>query len=223
MMSFVFLDVDGYCAPRVDQRCVVSASLDGFRARELGWSYYSAAGSGAGSVYFWDGPECALLPRGGSTAYAHRLHGLPIYPGAGSYPGQTALRTSQLLDAIRTICVTCASPSPSGPTLVVVHKGGNEGLWARQALGDAEGFRVITLDLEQLGCPKAEDLSRLYPGARACQFHSFGAGRGAGRGAAHCPGAEVGLLAQWVAGALCADGPEAGAGRAAGAGRESAL
>jgi hypothetical protein len=192
---FLFVDVDGYCTGGIDQRLIITPRADGYRARELGWAYYTAHEHATGSVYFYDGAGPGLAADAG-VARVRRLHGLPVSPAAGAYGEEPALCSTRLLEAFR--IVHDAAAWATGRPVVVVHKGGNEGLWARQAVAG-----VRTLDLGDHGCPKVDALGRAHPAAhvgRECPFHAP-ARRRAGK-VVHCPRLEVDLLARWVAGQL---------------------
>jgi hypothetical protein len=193
--AYLFLDVDGYCTGGIDQRRIVSQAADGYRARELGWASYTADAHAAGSIYFYDASAPPLTTDAG-VRHVHRLHGLPIWPEAGAYPGETVLCSTRLLEAFRAIhdAVAAATRLP----VVIVHKGGNEGFWAQQALGPD----IITLDLGRHGCPKVDVLGRdlarpeQAPG-QPCRYHAITKRRA--QKVVHCPRLELHLLAEWVA------------------------
>jgi len=206
-MAFLFIDVDGYCAGGVDQRRVVSPGADGYRARELGWAYYTTDGHASGGVYFRDEnvPPLASGRKGYDpcVSYTHRLHGLPVDPGAHDFAGEVVMCASRLLEAIR--AVHDAVAHVTGSEVVFVHKGGHEGLWAGQAVPGA-----AAIDLGAHGCPRVDDIGRANPGLHVglqCEFHAPVKRRA--RKVVHCPRLEVSLLAAWVAGA--ADEKGAGA------------
>jgi hypothetical protein len=194
---FLFVDVDGYCAGGLDQRVVVSPQADGYRARELGWAYYTAQDHATGSIYFRDErvPELRGSSLAGDASFerVHQMHGLPVRPGPRAYSGEAVLCSSRLLEAFR--IVHDAAALATGRPVVIVHKGGNEGLWASQALAG-----VTTLDLGAYNCPKVDAIGRERPAehvGRHCRFHALGKRRA--RGVVHCPRLEVALLAGWVA------------------------
>lgn len=197
--AFLFVDVDGYCAGGVDQRTIVSAGADGYRARELGWAYYTAGDHGAGSIYFRDEHgRGALSGADPGVAYVRRLHGLPVAPGPRAFRGEVTMCASRLLDALR--AVHDAVAAATGLPVVIVHKGGNEGVWAGRAL---PGVAVIDLGLH--GCPRVDAIARGDPAAHAgrqCPHHDPPRRRGgkrSHRGVIHCPRLEVQILAGWVA------------------------
>jgi len=197
--AFLFVDVDGYCAGGVDQRTIVSAGADGYRARELGWAFYTATDHAAGSVYFRDEHgRAALSGADPSVAIVRRLHGLPVAPGRGAFRGEVTMCASRLLDAL--VAVHDAVATATGLPVVLVHKGGNEGVWAGRAL---PGVAVIDLGLH--GCPRVDAIARGDPAAHAgrqCPHHDIPqrrGGRRSHRGVIHCPRLEVQILAGWVA------------------------
>lgn len=189
----MFIDVDGYCVGGVDQREIVSAQAEGYRARELGWAFFAHDECSSGSIYFSD---LIVKPiRGADPGVRHvqkNLHGLPVSPGRGEFGSEIVTCSSRLLDAIRTLyeVFTHASQRP----VVIVHKGGNEGLWAARAIPHKE---LLVVDLGKLGCPKVDDLGHAQLSARRCQFHTAIDKKREKK--VHCPRLEVWLLAFWVA------------------------
>jgi hypothetical protein len=196
-VAHLVIDVDGYCNGRVDQRRVVSATADGYRARELGWACLCGTAQGdiivGGSVYFCDeGVAVPLDEKDPSIPFARRLHGLPTRPDRARFPGEKVMCASRLLGAIQDLHRLAAERT--GRRVVVVHKGGSEGLWASQAVPG-----VQTVDLNAFGCPKIKDLARAGPaGALVCAHHEV---RGKNR-VIHCPRFEAELFARWWAGHL---------------------
>jgi hypothetical protein len=193
--TFLFIDVDGYCAGGVDQRTILGPGREGYRARELGWAYYSAAQHEGGSIYFYD-EETPLDLRDPSIPYTWGLHALAVRPKESDYAGETVLPSSGLLVALeilhRSVWETAGRP------VVFVHKGGNEGVWARRAVPNAP-----IIDLGLLGCPKVDVLGRGradFVRAQQCPYHAP-ARRRTGK-VVHCPRLEVLLLAEWAAGLL---------------------
>ena len=192
--AFLLIDVDGYCAGGVDQRTIVSAHQDGYRARELGWAFYGDARSGAGSIYFRDLHAPPLQHSDPGVQYVKHLHGLPISPGVETYPGEIVACSSRLLEVIRVLYEAIAAVSQQ--PVVIVHKGGNEGFWAAQAIAGAS-----IIDLGTCGCPKVDDIGRGAPEhcvGKHCPHHKA-TKRRAGK-IIHCPQLEVKLLALWIAG-----------------------
>jgi hypothetical protein len=191
--AFLLIDVDGYCVGGVDQRTIVSAHREGYRARELGWAFYGETHSGAGSIYFRDSHAPPLQHSDAGIQYVHHLHGLPISPGADTYPGELVTCSSRLLETIRVLheVVAAASQQP----VVIVHKGGHEGVWASRAIAN-----VSIIDLGTCGCPKVDDIGRGAPEhcvGKHCPHHKA-TRRRAGK-IVHCPQLEVKLLALWIA------------------------
>ena len=196
---FLFVVVDGYCAGGIDQRTVVSAESDGYRARELGWAYYTGDDHGTGSVYFRDEHgHRALGAADPGVSYVRGLHGLPVAPGPGDFRGEVTMCASRLLDALRVVHDAVAAAT--GLPVVIVHKGGNEGVWASRVL---PGVAVIDLGLH--GCPRVDAIARGDPAVHAgrqCPHHNTPRRRGgkrSHRGVVHCPRLEVQILAGWVA------------------------
>lgn len=196
-LAFVFIDVDGYCAGGVDQRNIISATADGYRARELGWAYFTEDDHGEGSIYFFDDNLYGRL-ESNDIYFARRLHGLPAEPARDTFQGEASMCASRLLEAFK--IVHDAVVMFTGCRVVIVHKGGNEGVWASQAL---PGIQIIDLGL--YGCPRVDDIARgnpaMYIGLH-CQHHSASRRRGGKRthrGVVHCPRLEVKILAWWVA------------------------
>ena len=198
---FLFIDVDGYCVGGVDQRRVVSAVAEGFRARELGWASYSDGHHAAGAVYFRDisvVSSMAAASADPTVQYARRLHGLPLDPDEKTFAGDhLVVCATRLLEVIRGLVLSISSRM--GREVVLVHKGGHEGYWASQVLPD-----VAVIDLGQHGCPRVDALAKEAPGAVAaeaaacgCRFHADTKRRQV----VHCPQLEIRLLAGWVAAA----------------------
>lgn len=191
--AFLFIDVDGYCVGGVDQREIVSARREGYRARELGWAYYGKDASEVGSIYFRDLLVPPIHASDPGIQHVQRMHGLPISPGADTYHGEVATCASRLLGAISVLheAVSSALQQP----VVIVHKGGNEGVWASQAIAG-----VSVIDLGTCGCPKVDDIGRSAPELRTkkpCPHHAQSKRR-PGK-IVHCPRLEVELLSSWVA------------------------
>lgn len=193
---FLFVDVDGYCVGGVDQRRVVSAAAEGFRARELGWASYSDGHHAAGAVYFRDINVVSSMSAAGadpSVQYARRLHGLPLDPDENTFGadgGRIVVCASRLLEVIRGLVLSVSKNT--GREVVVVHKGGHEGYWASQVLPD-----VAVIDLGQHGCPRVDALAKAAPDAAACgcEFHAAAKRRHV----VHCPQLEIHFLAGWIA------------------------
>ena len=200
--AFLFVDVDGYCASGVDQRVIVSPAADGYRARELGWAYYVADDHASGSIYFRDVhvPPFAVGQRGydAGVLHAHRIHGLPIEPGALNFAGEIVMCSSRLLEAIRVVHDAVAHVT--GAKIVFVHKGGNEGLWTGRAVPGS-----AAIDLGDHGCPRVDDIGKTNPdlheklSGQQCRFHAPQTVKRRGRRVVHCPRLEVALFAGWVA------------------------
>ena len=94
-----------------------------------------------------------------------KLHGLPVNPHTRSYGHCLVLRSSQLLDALKSLHDVVAVET--GRVVVFVYKGGNECLWAGAAVS---GARIIDLGL--LGCPRVDDIVKKIAGGRPCSHHS---------------------------------------------------
>jgi hypothetical protein len=199
MSAFLFIDVDGYCASKVRADQIVSAHADGYRARELGWAIFSKEFR-TGSVYFYDRcPVKALDQKDLSVRYVNRfVHGLPIAPVLDDFKNEIAIPSDRLLCAIKTLCVAAEAHCDGGP-VVVVHKGGNEGIWTRQTYPKA-----IIIDLAELGCPKVNNICKSHPewlssAGAGCQYHSLQKQHKKKQAIVHCPNLEIRILAMWVA------------------------
>jgi hypothetical protein len=182
---YVFVDVDGYCVPGVDQRRLCAPGREGFRARELSWAIYHAAGGARGSVYFCDPPGIPPLnPRAPSIAIVRGMHGLPVNPAPADWGVGAAVMTADaVLPVFRALhTVACRF----GETVVFVHKGGNEGVWAGLAIPGA-----VAVDLGRAGCPRVDKLAA-GSDLRCCLHHDK-------KKAVHCPALEIELLARWAA------------------------
>ena len=102
--AFAYLFVDGNCLGGVDWRKLVTATSEGYRARELGFAYYTDKLRVSGSVYFHDrGVRPALSERDPSVRFVKKLHGLPVNPHTRSYGHCLVLRSSQLLDELKSL------------------------------------------------------------------------------------------------------------------------
>ncbi len=189
--AFLLIDVDGYCTGGIDQRRTVSPGADGYRAREMGWVLYTEDVHASGSVYFYD-KHVPGLAEDANVWYAQGMHGLPIRPSAEEFEGEPALCSSQLLPAIR--AVHDAVAEMTALPVVIAHKGGNEGLWAAQAIPG-----VPTIDLGSYGCPKVDAIGKASPHlhvGNGCRFHHMGKRRA--KKIIHCPRLEVCILADWL-------------------------
>jgi hypothetical protein len=195
--AFLFIDVDGYCVGGVDQRAIVSAHREGYRARELGWAFYGSRRSGTGSIYFRDLLVSPIQASDPGVQYVRHMHGLPVSPEADAYQGEIVTCSSRLLEAIRVLyeVVSTAVEQP----LVIVHKGGHEGVWASRAIAG-----VSVIDLGTCGCPKVDDIGRGAPELHAGKHcaHHRSTKRKSGK-IVHCPRLEVALLSLWVASRGC--------------------
>lgn len=199
--AFLFVDVDGYCTGGIDQRQIVSPDADGYRAREMGWAFFTEQAHASGSIYFRDAFVAPLASADPGVVFVRRMHGLPTHPTAEDFDDELVLCSSRLLDAFRAIHGAVAAVT--GLPVVVVHKGGNEGVWARQAIAEVE-----TLDLGRYGCPKVDTIGKEAPHlhhGRQCAFHAPVKRRA--KKVVHCPRLEVQLLAAWIAGCtvVCED------------------
>jgi len=135
--AFAYLFVDGYCLGGVDQRKLVTATSEGYRARELGFAYYTDKLRVSGSVYFHDrGVRPALSER---AVCEKKLHGLPVNPHTRSYGHCLVLRSSQLLDALKSLHDVVAVET--GRVFVFVYKG------VMNVCGRARPFRVRELSI----------------------------------------------------------------------------
>jgi hypothetical protein len=210
--ALLFIDVDGYCSSGIDQRQVVSAKSEGYRARELGWLYVADDRSESGSVYFRDIFVDPIATIDGGINYVYRMHGLPISPAKRDFAADEAVMCStQLLEAIRIIYDSLAQVIES--PITVLHKGGNEGLWALAALrGTSESKRPPpeVVDIATLGCPRVDAIAAMFPdrvaddhaaAGGACAHHDARiiARQARKKNVIHCPRLEVELMALWVA------------------------
>ncbi len=190
--AFLLIDIDGYCTGGIDQRVVVSRENDGYRARELGWLLFTAEHLSAGSIYFCD-IHAPPLVRDQNIDYTHGIHGLPVHPQKDHYTGYPVACSTELLRSIRILYETVAEATRC--TVVIIHKGGNEGLWACQAIPN-----IRAIDIGKYGCPRVDDIGKQRPDLHVgqdCGFHKTGRRR-SGK-IIHCPQLEVGLLAHWIA------------------------
>jgi hypothetical protein len=190
--AFLFIDVDGYCVGGVDQRKIVSARAEGYRARELGWAFFADSVCHSGSIYFFD---MAIGPiRADDKGVQHvrlHVHGLPINPSRETFGGEIVSCSARLLDTIRALYDVFAGATQC--PVVIVHKGGNEGLWASRALPHVPDLPIV--DLGAHGCPKVDELDPLLLlDTVRCPFHTIGQKKKL----VHCPRLEVWLLAAWV-------------------------
>jgi hypothetical protein len=195
-MAFLMLDCDGYACSGCDQRQVVSQSRDGFRPRELGWAIFSPEVFSAGAFYFTDRGIIGLPKLTAcDPCIRHvltKVHGLPLGEYQKAVNPEYLFRSDQLIDVVGGLCAAAAS---DGHEVAVVHKGGNEGRWAKIARPGTK-----TIDLADLGCPRADRIAALHPDWQAaapppCEHHEMSTRRGI----IHCPTLEVALLSRWVA------------------------
>lgn len=199
--AFLFIDVDGYCPGGIDQREIVGPGRDGYRPRELGWLFCSSAGSQHGAFYFTDQGITGLPPLtvhdSGVRHVLTKVHGLPLNSyGKAIEPG-LLFRSDEFLKVLAGLCVAV---SEDHRELIVVHKGGNEGYWAQQAVPG-----VQTLDLAHYACPKVDRLIKEHPEwlkevPTACQHHEIRVIHDKKKDRfVHCPTQEVALFARWIA------------------------
>ena len=156
---FCILDVDGYAAvARMPQSSLVTYDRntrtfrDGYRPRELAVAYSDGT---CEVVYFYDSRK---LPRLSSSdpgvRYVYRkVNGLPMNPGPNAYGCHRVRQSHMLLAEIARII----SYMPDGA--IIYHKGGNEGLWAREALAAVHRTKITVKNLEDLGFPQVR---RIY-------------------------------------------------------------
>jgi hypothetical protein len=177
-----------------------------------GWAVFSEDGFADGSIYFADDGLQPLPENDVTIIYTKKLHNLPVNVNLSETRSRSArtqsesslqsrghklfVSSSELLRTIRRLYDIVSSLTAVPKEVIVVHKGGNEGLWASMAV---RGCR--TMDLATHGCPKAETLyklSRLNKGwpldSGTCDMHEGDRPKKL----THCPRFELRLLIMWM-------------------------
>lgn len=139
----------------------------------------------SGFVYFVDprGLPRLLMADLSVARCFRKLHGLPLNPGLRRFAPEETRFSTDVPVVLHELYAQARALTGGGVTFM--HKGGPEGEWARAALPD-----VSIIDLEEWGCPRADELPPV-PGS-ACPFHS---GK---KKDSHCPRAEVARFAEWL-------------------------